>query len=232
MRFQEIVQGFSHIFFPHVCAGCGNDLPGHEQLLCLQCLHELPATDFAFHAGNPVEKIFWGRVDLCAAAAQYYFTKHAALRQILHQFKYKGRRQLGIYLGRMMGESLQQSNRFSGIEALVPLPLFASKEKRRGYNQATVLCEGIAQIIKVPVFKDVVARISDTDTQTHKNRMERWQNINGKFELKDSNLLQHKHVMLVDDVITTGATLDACATALLQAEDIRISVAALAYTVG
>jgi ComF family protein len=228
---KELVQSFSHIFFPHLCAGCGSDSLSHEQLLCLHCLQELPVTDFPFHAGNPVEKIFWGRVDLCAASAQYYFTKNSALQHILHQFKYNGRRQLGIYFGHLMGEALQQSNRFTDIEALIPLPLFASKEKRRGYNQAAVLCEGIAGAIKIPVLKDLVTRTMATETQTHKNRVERWQNISGKFELKDRNLLRNKHVLLVDDVITTGATLDACATELLEIEGIRISIAALAYTV-
>lgn len=228
---KEVVQSFSHIFFPHVCAGCGNDL-SHEQLICLRCIQELPVTDFTFHAGNPVEKIFWGRVDIHAASAQYYFTKNSSLQHILHRFKYNSQRQLGVYFGKLMGEAIRQSNRFTGIEALIPLPLFASREKIRGYNQAAVLCEGIAPILAIPVLSNLVTRIKATATQTHKNRMERWQNINGKFEMKDRNLLAHKHVLLVDDVITTGATLDACATELLHAEGIKVSVAALAYTVG
>ncbi len=230
MKIREMAESFSHLFFPQVCAGCGSDLIGAEQWLCLECLRQLPATDFAFHAGNPVEKIFWGRVNCLAASAHYYFTKNAALQHVLHQFKYNGKKQLGHYFGRIMGKALQQSGRFADIDMLVPLPLFASREKRRGYNQAAVLCEGIESVMKLPVVKDLVIRTTATETQTHKNRIERWQNIEGKFELKDAERLQHKHILLVDDVITTGATLDACATELLKKADVRISIATLAYT--
>jgi ComF family protein len=226
---KEAIDSFTHIFFPHLCVGCGSDLISDDQFLCLQCINQLPATNFELHANNPVEKIFWGRAAIKSATAQYYFTKNSILQNILHQFKYKSKKDIGIYFGRIMGEAICASNRFTDIDAIVPLPLFASKEKKRGYNQATVLAEGISSVMNVPVSKNSIGRIIATDTQTKKNRIERWQNIDGKFKLKEKESIAGKHILLIDDVITTGATLDACANELLEAEGIQVSVATLAY---
>ena len=227
---KNIVHSFSHLFFPHTCAGCGNDILTEKQLLCIQCISQLPLTGFEAHADNPVEKIFWGRVSINNAMSLLYFTKDSILQNLLHQFKYKGNKEIGFYFGRIMGNAILQSNRFHNIDALVPLPLFTSKEKKRGYNQSTILCEGMAEIMLVPVLKNSVIRTTSTETQTHKNRIERWQNINGKFEVKDLSSLQNKHVLLVDDVVTTGATLEACITELLQSEKTKVSIATLAHT--
>lgn len=227
---KEIIQSLSHIFFPHVCVGCGSDLISEEQMLCIQCISQLPVTNFQLHNNNPVEKIFWGRANISSASCQYYFTKSSILQHILHQFKYKGKKDIGIYFGRVMGNSLCQSNRFNTVDALVPMPLFASRQKRRGYNQAGVLCEGISSIMNIPVLDNVIERVVATTTQTQKNRIERWQNISGKFELQNENVLINKHLLLVDDVITTGATLDACANTLLKVEGVQVSIATLAYT--
>jgi ComF family protein len=227
-----MVHSFSHLFFPHTCAGCGSDLVGQPQLLCLECMSQLPFTDFTGHAGNPVEKIFHGRVPVEHAMSLLYFTKDAILQHLLHQFKYKGKKEIGLFFGRMMGAVILESTDYNGAEVLVPLPLFAAREKRRGYNQAAVLCEGIAEITGYPVLKHAVTRIMATETQTHKNRVERWQNIEGKFALTDPGALEDKHILLVDDVVTTGATLEACAAALLRNGGSKISIATLAYTLG
>lgn len=227
---KNIVHSLSHLFFPNTCAGCGNDLVTEEQFLCLQCINNLPLTGFELYDNNPVEKNFWGRVSINNAMSLLYFTKDSILQNLLHQFKYRGKKEIGSYFGRMMGSAISQSYRYKDIDALVPLPLFISKEKRRGYNQATVLCEGIAEIMEVPVLKNAVIRTTATETQTHKDRIERWQNINGKFELKDFQSLQNKHILLVDDVVTTGSTFEACASELLQSENTKVSIAALAYS--
>jgi len=229
---KDVFSGLAHIFFPHLCVGCGSDIINKEQLLCVQCINQLPATNFELYANNPVEKIFWGRAAIISASCQFYFTKNSILQHILHQFKYKGKKDIGIYFGQMIGKALSQSNRFANIDALIPLPLFASREKNRGYNQAAVLAEGISSVMKLPVLENVIERITATATQTKKNRIERWQNIDGKFMVKDQKVIKDKHILLVDDVITTGATLDACANELLQAEGVRVSIATLAYTMG
>jgi ComF family protein len=228
IRFKEIQDSFLHVLFPHVCSGCGNDMLNKENVLCMRCVEAMPETNFETHADNPVEKKFWGRLPVAQATAQYYFTRESLVQRLMHQFKYKGNRELGTQLGKMMGESLKNSNRFS-IDALIPLPLFPAKEKKRGFNQATVLCEGMAESLQVPVLKDVIVRSYHTDTQTKKGRIERWQNMEGKFELVKPNSISDKHIMLVDDVITTGATLEACGIELLKAKNSTVSIGALCY---
>jgi ComF family protein len=227
---KNLIHSFSHLFFPHICSGCGSDLINEAQLICLQCSEQLAVTHFADHQNNPVEKIFRGRVAITNAMGLLYFTKDSVLQNLLHEFKYRGKKEIGFYLGKMVGNALIQSKFYNNTGALIPLPLFASKEKIRGYNQATVLCEGISAIMNVPVLKNTIIRTSATETQTRKNRIERWQNIEGKFELKDPKSIQNKHVLLIDDVVTTGATLEACAMELLRAEGTKVSIATLAYT--
>src|SRR5688572_419046 len=225
---REIKDSFVQLLFPHVCSGCGSDILNKESMLCMRCIDAMPETNFELHAGNPVEKKFWGRLQLEQATAQYYFTRESLIQHLMHQFKYKGNREVGIQLGKMMGESLKNSNRFP-IDALVPLPLFPAKEKRRGYNQANVLCEGMAESLQAPVLKDVIIRSQHTDTQTQKGRIERWQNMEGKFVLAKPGAIKSKNVLLVDDVVTTGATLEACGIELLKGENVRLSIATLCY---
>ena len=197
-------------------------------MLCMRCISELPETNFYKHGNNPVEKIFWGRLPLVAATAQYYFSKETRMQYLMHQFKYKGNKDLGKQLGYLMGNDLSQTLRFKNIDALIPLPLFAAKEKRRGYNQATILCEGIAEVMRIEILRDVVIRTQYTDTQTKKGRIERWQNIEGKFQLVKPEKIKHKNILLVDDVITTGATLEACGQELMKA-NINLSIATLCF---
>lgn len=223
-------QSLTNLLFPKLCTGCGNDLFGREEVLCLQCIDKLPTTNFHLHANNPVEKIFWGRLPLVSASSHLYFTKNSLLQHLLHAFKYKSAVEIGLYFGRCMGRNFLQSNRFNSIDALIPLPLHPRKEKIRGYNQATVLCEGIAEIIKVPVVKSAVIKPRSTQTQTHKDRLGRWQNIEGKFFLADAAPIANKHVVLVDDVVTTGATLESCGRELVNIEGLQLSIATLAYT--
>jgi len=218
-----------HLLFPHVCAGCGTDILAEESMLCMRCIHAMPETKFELYVNNPIEKLFWGRLPITAACAHYYFTKESLMQQLMHEFKYKNNKALGIQLGRMMGEQLVKSGRFN-IDALIPLPLFPAKEKRRGYNQATLLCQGIAQILDLPVLQQSIIRTQHTDTQTKKGRIERWKNMEGKFELIDPSCVANKRILLVDDVVTTGATLEACGSELLKAENATISIATLCYT--
>ena len=227
ISFKEIKESLLHVVFPHVCDGCGSDLLNIESHLCIRCLSSLPETNFEIHPNNPVEKDFWGRLPIISASAHLYFTKESLVQHLMHQLKYRGNKDLGLQLGRLMGNALKNAARFNAIEALVPLPLFPSKEKRRGYNQATILCEGIAEILSLPVLYKVIARPQHTETQTQKGRIERWKNIEGKFQLIDPQAIQNKHLLLVDDVVTTGATLEACGSELLTAENVKISVATL-----
>lgn len=228
IAFKEIKDSVLHLLFPHTCSGCGTDLLSEESNLCIHCIHAMPETNFEIHAGNPIEKKFWGRLPLQAATAQYYFTKESLIQNLMHQVKYRRNKELGIQLGIMMGNTLKSSERFD-VDALIPLPLFPAKEKKRGYNQSLLLCEGISQVMNVPVLNDVIVRPQFTETQTKKGRIERWLNMEGKFVLTNPEVINNKHVLLVDDVVTTGATLEACGSELLKAENTRLSIATLCY---
>ena len=227
LRLKEIKESILHVVFPHVCDGCGSDLLNIESHLCIRCLASLPETNFEFHSGNPVEKDFWGRLPLITASAHLYFTKESLVQHLMHQLKYRSNIEIGLQLGRIMGNAIKTSNRFNHIDALIPLPLFPSKEKKRGYNQAKVLCDGMAEVLNLPVLSDVITRPHHTETQTKKGRIERWKNIDGKFRLIDPAAIRNKHLLLVDDVITTGATLEACGNELLSAQNVKLSVATL-----
>ncbi len=215
-----------HFLFPHTCCGCGTDILPDESTLCLRCLHSLPETCFEWHPSNPVEKMFWGRLPLVSGSACFYFTKESLVQHLMHQLKYKGNRELGLQLGMIMGEALKKSGRFQA-DALIPLPLFPAKEKRRGYNQATVLCEGMSAVMQIPVLDHAVQRPEHTETQTKKGRVERWKNMEGKFIIHDPVPLQNKKLLLVDDVITTGATLESCGAELLKIPGLELSIATL-----
>jgi len=218
-----------HLFYPHNCIGCGSDTIQNENFLCLDCINDLPHTNFAMHKNNPVEKTFWGRIALAASMSEFYFSKGTIVQNMIHEFKYRGNKKAGHYFGNMMGKSLLNSNRFDDIDVIIPLPLFDRKEKTRGFNQAEILCNGIAEIINKPVIKQNVVRKVFTETQTKKHRIERWKNVEGIFYVTDPQSLEGKNILLVDDVITTGATIDACGTEILKIKNITLSVASLAF---
>lgn len=227
---KEIKDSLLHLAFPHVCEGCGTDNLQPEHLLCLRCMASLPSTNFHLHGNNPIEKIFWGRIPVTHATAQYYFTKESMMQHLMHQFKYKTNKDVGLFLGKLMGWAMKESDRFSHVNALIPLPLHKSKEHKRGYNQAAVLCEGISSVLDKPVLKEVVIRPEQTETQTKKGRVQRWQNMEGKFEIANSSAIENKHVLLVDDVVTTGATLEACDQELLKTKNVQLSIATLCFS--
>ena len=226
----NILKSLSGLFFPDICYACGSDLLGKHQLLCLRCLHHLPYSEFERLPGNPVEKIFWGRLPIRDAGSLVYFTKGSAIEKLLHQLKYRNKKEVGYYCGQLMGEALKRSGRFTGIDGIIPLPLFRKKERQRGFNQAKLLCEGISEVLKITTVTGVVERIESTETQTHKNRVERWLNMQHRFRVTDESHLTDKHLLLVDDVITTGATLESCGLEMLRVPGLRLSIFTLAYS--
>ena len=226
---KNIISSTLHLLYPHVCTGCGSDLLPEDNLLCLHCINNLPHTNFAQHNNNPVEKIFWGRLPIIAAHSEFYFEKEFLIQHLIHQLKYKSNTAIGFYLGEIMGKTLLNSNRFNNIDYLIPLPLYPAKEHKRGYNQATIICNGISEVMNIPVLNGNVIRPKFTETQTHKHRTERWVNVAGSFVIKNADTLKEKNILLVDDVITTGATLEACGSALLQTEGLKLFIATLAH---
>lgn len=217
-----------HLFFPHNCLGCGTDVLSEKSLLCLRCSTSLPYTGYECIESNPVEKIFRGRTTLMAAASTFYFSKSHVVQTLIHQLKYKGNIEAGEYLGALVGRVLVQSGRFSNIDYLVPLPLSAEKEFKRGFNQSEIICKGISTVMDAPLLTDNVIRNRYTDTQTKKHRAERWKNVEGSFAVRNPAPLQGKNILLVDDVITTGATLEACTQCILAIPGISVSLATAA----
>lgn len=228
MKHQTIFSGLMHLFFPHICPGCGSDVLQTDETICFTCFNQLPFTRFENIPNNKTERIFHGRIGISCATSLLYFTKDSIVQQLMHALKYDGNQQVGLYLGRSMGKTLQASTRFQQIDMIIPLPLFKEKEKKRGYNQSAVLCEGIGLETGLSIITDNVKRTIHTETQTKKHRRERWQNVEGIFEASDRDSLQGKNILLVDDVVTTGATLEACATAILQIPGAKVSIATLA----
>lgn len=228
-RWKQLYDSTLHLFFPHVCAGCGTDGLEGSETLCLRCTFSLPRTGFETYANNPVDKIFWGRLLTKAACSIYYFNKETRLQDLLHQLKYQGNRALGLTLGKNMGKWLIRSDLYNTIDGMVPVPLHAKREKQRGYNQAALLAEGMASVWKVPVYNDVLIRSAATDSQTKKSRVQRWQNMQHRFSCPRPEKIKGRHLLLIDDVITTGATLESCGQCLLNGGAASLRIATLAY---
>ncbi len=229
ITFKNILDDALHLFYPHICTGCGSDLIEKNNLLCINCLAELPHTNFALHENNPIEKIFTGRIKIKAAHSEFYFSKGQLIQQLIHQLKYNNNKEIGYYLGEIMGNTLLKSGRFSGIDFLIPLPLYSDKEFKRGYNQAEIICLGTQNTTQIPVMTKNVLRQRPTETQTRKHRAERWENVDGSFVIKNPGALTGKNVLLIDDVITTGATLEACGQVISRIPGTSINFASLAH---
>ncbi len=227
-KFVSYLDDFLSLIYPRLCHACGNSLFMNEEVLCTQCLYHLPQTHSHTEKGNLVEKVFWGRFQVESAAARYYFRRGTKIQHLLHQFKYKNAPEIGIYLGRIYGSELVQSSLFSSVQVVIPVPLHHSKLIKRGYNQAAMFARGLGQGMKIPVDETSLYRTFASETQTRKTRLKRWENVKSIFAVNHPDKLKGMHILLVDDVVTTGATLEACAQKLLEIENVRISVAAIA----
>ena len=217
-----------NLLFPRVCAACGNILLEGEDTVCTTCRFLLPKTGYENNPNNPLAQMFYGQMPFNAVMAEFFFSKTGKVQHLIHGLKYHHCRENGIFLGQEIGKSLQKANDYQGIDFIVPVPLHPKKEKIRGYNQSHVISEGISEIMSVPIAEHCLVRSVFTDTQTKKSREERWENVKDIFELKNAEKLRNKHVLLVDDVLTTGATLMSAGKALFDAEGIKISVATVA----
>ena len=215
---------------PRLCVVCGNRLAVTEEVVCSKCYLHLPRTDFGHDLyENVMAKLFWGQIKLEKATALFYYEPHAETVQILYEMKYKNHPEIGVVMGRMMAKELMKSGLFEDIDALVPVPLAKKREYERGYNQSLELAKGVSEVTHLPIADQVVRRTKFVDSQTHRGRWERSENVEGVFELVDGDSLNGKHVLLIDDVVTTGATIIACAQEMQKASNVRISVLALGF---
>ncbi|CAN5464479.1 ComF family protein [soil metagenome] len=224
-----MLNDFISLIFPQVCVSCSKSLYKYEQTICTYCIYHLPKTNFHLDNDNPIAKIFWGRINIHSAGAFYGFNKGGKVQHLIHQLKYKGRKEVGFTVGKLYGHELKKSEQFNTVDIVIPVPLHKKKIKKRGYNQSESFAEGLAVSMDATTDFNVLFRAQESETQTKKSRFNRWQNVESIFQLKDLSSLEGKHVLLVDDVVTTGATLEACAQTLQQIPGIKISVATIAY---
>lgn len=218
-------------FFPRTCVCCGKLLSSQEHGLCISCLAALPETGILNTPGNEMERRFWGIFPIERATSLYYYERGGLVSNILHAMKYHGGKGLCRQMGHIVGTELMKTGFFDGIDCIVPVPLHKKRFRERGYNQSELLANGISDITEIPVEAGVLIRTHNNATQTHKSSFERWENAEGLFELSDESiLLQGKHVLIIDDVLTTGATISACLDVMKQIREVKISVLTLAWT--
>lgn len=226
---QSLLSDLANLFYPLRCVGCGADVYTKASPICITCFNDMPRTGFSGINVNPIEKIFFGRLPLIFAHSELYFSKSGIVQQLIHELKYKGNQEIGEYMGTLIGQSLELGKGPMCCDYLVPLPLHQSKQFRRGYNQAEVICKGISVRTGIPILSKAVVRCRSTETQTKKKRTERWQNVDGSFSILEGCKMEGKKILLIDDVLTTGATLEACGRALLQIPGIQLAIATLAF---
>ncbi len=217
-----------HLCFPPCCIVCGNALAGSEECLCIQCLQELPKIRNVSPDKWRIEKRFWGKMPIENAMSHFLYIKGNDFDKILFELKYHGRKDVGKTMGRYVARHLLPEGFFEGIDLIVPIPLHPDRLKKRGYNQSEWIARGISEITKIPVNTDAVCRTISNTTQTKRSMQERWNNVQGIFSVKDKKALEGQHILLVDDVLTTGATILSCASRILEAKGTRISVLTLA----
>lgn len=219
---------FFNLMYPNLCLVCGENLLKTEKCLCMSCLYEIPKTNFHLVSDNPIEKKFWGKTNIFRGTAFFYFQKGSPFQKTLHALKYKNNKEVGEVLGKYAASDLLDSVDFESVDVIIPVPLHPQKYKKRGYNQSELIGNGLSAVLNKPQNTSTLIRVKENTTQTKKTVFERYENTDGIFELTEKITLVGKHILLVDDVLTTGSTLEACINALLQIEGIKVSVFTLA----
>ncbi len=209
---------------PRRCAACDDSLMRFESGICLHCLNDLPLTRFHGDPSNPVARLFWGKIELQAASSLLHFQRTGKVQRMLHRLKYKQDKEVGLLLGRLMGQAIEECGRFAAVDALLAVPMHPRKQRTRGYNQSQVLVEGIQEVWPKEAIGGDLLRVVQTPSQTRKGRLDRWKNVKEAFHVPDPAKLAGKHVLIVDDVVTTGATIEGCAKALAGVPDLRLSL--------
>jgi ComF family protein len=227
--FIDLWDDFISLLFPRLCYACGDHLLRNESLICTKCYVVIPRTNFHLEDENPVAKLFWGRCRIEKAAAFSIYNKGSRIRNLIHNLKYKGIQEIGYELGRIYGVSLKSSGFTNDIDLIVPVPLHTSKKRSRGFNQSELISEGLAIVTGLTVNSKNLTRIEISETQTKRSRYDRWTNVEGIFKVSEPDSFRDMHILLVDDVITTGSTIESCANELLKIEGVKVSVVSLAF---
>lgn len=228
-KFTGYLHDFIALAFPEVCQSCGVGLRRQEEVLCTYCRFQLPYTNFHLNAENKTARQFWGRVSIRAASSFLYFKKGERVQHLLHQLKYRKQTAVGVFLGRLYGRSLKEVAGFAEADLICPLPLHARNFRTRGYNQSEYFALGLGESMRKEVDSTLLSRPRIAESQTRKTRFERFMNVSQAFSVRNPQQLKGKHILLVDDVLTTGATLAACASAILAIGSTQVSIATIAY---
>ena len=228
MWITSLFDDFISLIYPKICLGCNHSLLKHEQCICTVCQFHIPKTNHFQKKENNLQKLLWGKVQLNHAAALYEFVKDSPLQKMIHALKYEENQEVGIYLGKQIGYEIEDCEFLKNIDYILPVPLHPKKEKLRGYNQSMCIAKGIQEILDIEVDTKTLTRTVDTESQTKKNKYSRWENVGEVFQIGNEGTSNHKHVLLIDDVVTTGSTLESCITALQQIEGIKVSVVTIA----
>ena len=226
-----MIKNLLNLFFPEVCLACDHQLMDNEADICTNCRHELPTTNLHDEKNNSIEKIFYGRVNIEHATALFFFQKKGIVQKLIHNLKYRGFENIGTVLGKWLGYELQNSEYYKNIDIVIPVPLHKTRLKKRGYNQVEKFAQEIAVALHAEYNSDILIKTTSTKTQVFKKRLARWDSSKTSFEVKNEDLLEAKHILIVDDIITTGATIEACANQLFMAnsnKNLKISVATMA----
>ena len=223
-----MIKNLLNIFFPKVCFGCSHLLSDNESFLCTKCRHDLPTTNYHLSNDDTIEKIFYGRVKIDHATALLNFEKKGIVQHLLHNLKYKNHEEIGGFLGKWLGYELASIPEYKKIDVVIPVPLHRKKLRKRGYNQVAKFGIEIAKALSADYNDSVLIKITNTKTQVFKNRIARWNSDNEIFTIANSSSIDGKHILLVDDIITTGATIEACVNVLNKAHNVKISVASMA----
>ena len=221
------INDLKELLFPRYCKVCGGRLMRSEQHLCLNCLLDLPRTHYEQEPNNLLMQHFMEWPEVVRATAYFYYYKEGQYSGLIHHMKYHDHPEVGTYLGRLAATELKGCGFFDDIDLIIPVPLSKKKQRQRGYNQCDYIARGISEVTNISMITECVERIIDTDTQTHKGRIERWKNAKGVFRIANAHPLKGKHLLILDDVCTTGSTLHACIAELLTIPGVRISVFAL-----
>ncbi len=224
----SILKDFFHLFYPKICAVCEEQLVANEKTICTICRHDLPLTNFTSFNENSVTQTFYGRVEVEKGYSLLFFRKEGITQKIIHELKYRGNEEIGIFFGNWLSEIIKEKEAFKDVDFIIPVPLHPKKLKQRGYNQVTKFGKTLYERLNIPFLENELTRISASKTQTFKARFERFSNVDTKFLLKNPSFFNNKHVLLIDDVITTGATLESCANEFQKSENCKISILTMA----
>ncbi len=226
--FKEYWTDFILLFYPNTCRACNGILTKGEQWICNDCVLDMPKSDYWKDINNPVNQLFWGKTKIEFASAFLLFSKGSRYRKLIHSLKYKDDQESGIQLGYLYGKEITKSSQYPQIDFIIPVPLHPKKQKKRGYNQSDCIADGLAKAMEVKYLDNVLFRTVNTQTQTKKHKDERWENVKGVFDVQNPELIKGKHILLVDDVITTGATIEHCALTLIEKTNCKVSIGCLA----